>query len=103
MVSKRLFLFLLSVLLFSGLQAQKEETLLDSGLFGLDTLNKKMDSLILSAPCDHRPIIGIGGMFHGRDTAVQSLYVQAVEDAGGSPLVLPVIQETAILLRYSNM
>lgn len=76
---------------------------MDSGVFGLDTLNRKMDSLILSVPYDHRPIIGIGGMFHGRYTAVQSLYVQAVEDAGGIPLVLPVIQETATLLRYSNM
>ncbi|MDP7287258.1 MAG: gamma-glutamyl-gamma-aminobutyrate hydrolase family protein, partial [Phycisphaerae bacterium] len=52
-----------------------------------------------------RPLIGISSMHipKGQYDRVGSAYSQAVRDAGGTPLILPVIADEALAARYAGI
>jgi len=49
-----------------------------------------------------RPVIGISSAYipNGGYTKVNSTYSQAIREAGGTPLILPVIEDKALAARY---
>ncbi|MDP6544431.1 MAG: gamma-glutamyl-gamma-aminobutyrate hydrolase family protein [Phycisphaerae bacterium] len=52
-----------------------------------------------------RPVIGISSMYipDGEYTKVNSTYTRAVREAGGTPLILPVIEDKTLVARYAGM
>jgi len=52
-----------------------------------------------------RPVIGISSTYipNGEYTKVNSAYTRAVREAGGTPLILPVIDDKTLIARYAGI
>lgn len=62
-------------------------------------------SLVQVAAHGSRPVIGISSTYipNGEYTKVNSTYTQAVREAGGTPLILPVIEDQTLAARYAGI
>ena len=62
-------------------------------------LYRHLDELYTSAPMPHdRPVIGITTNYEGIDATLRSVYYRQVQRAGGTPLLIPPIADTATIL-----
>jgi putative glutamine amidotransferase len=62
-------------------------------------------SLLQVAGDGSRPVIGISSTYipNGEYTKVNSTYTRAVREAGGTPLILPVIDDKTLIARYADI
>ena len=62
-------------------------------------LYRHLDELYTAAPMPHdRPVIGITTNYEGIDATLRSVYYRQIQRAGGTPLLIPPIADTATIL-----
>ena len=66
-------------------------------------LQSQLDNIYAAYPeANRQPIIGITANFTGEDAALRNKYYEKIVEAGGTPVILPPINDSAVIINTLN-
>lgn len=104
MMKRLIQLFAVCVIPFLALaQSVAPKGLQAEGIYDIQQLGQKIDSIIRVTPKDDRPVIGIGTMFVQTHYATEHNYVNVIRAAGGIPVLFPINDDVKEIDRVLSM
>lgn len=84
-------LLMFCVIPFIGFaQSPVQKGLQAEGIYDIQQLGQRIESIVKDGPKEERPVIGIGTLFKETHYATETHYVDVIRAAGGIPVLFPI-------------